>query len=312
MLALVQAAVVFPFPVSLGENRGRAALRLGQTPETVLNKAIENEQIFSEGLTHYRFHEEARVESFAPIGNYVSGKMEREADINVESDGRWSEWITRFPASTLTVGFSPRALENYGVGRPFPVTPKNRDEYEITFTRREKVDDIDTLVFGVSPKFMAPLKRKTESGKKIEEKDVGEEGRAFEGSLWIDEKDAAVLKVKGKHVPELKKRYPVYETLRQPVDQFYFPAYTFSDDTLHFEKYSLRLRATINYSEFKKKSRGRLDTQGRGDKSLFLTRGFSALGVAIEGRRSGPLQLLSARSLLNRRIATMCPYEEPS
>lgn len=117
----------------------------------------------------------------------------------------------------------------------------------------EKIDDVDTLAFEASPKFLAALNQKKQPGKKLETRDAGEEGRAFAGTLWIEPHDAAVVKLKGKHVPELKNRYPVYETLRQPVGQFYLPAYTFSDDTLEFERSALRLRAEITYSDFKKK-----------------------------------------------------------
>lgn len=225
----------------------------GQTSDSILARAIANEKLFSEALKGYRFHQSLVVESLAPLGGYVTGKMEREADITVEQDGRWSEWITRFPRSTLRANFAAQDLESYGAGRAFPITPENRDQFDLKYIGLEKIDDVETLAFEASPKFLAALNQKKQAGKKLETRDVGEEGRTFAGTLWIEPHEAAVVKLKGKHVPELKNRYPVYETLRQPVGQFYLPAYTFSDDTLEFERSALRLRAEISYSDFKKK-----------------------------------------------------------
>ena len=74
-----------------------------------------------------------------------------------------------------------------------------------------------------------------------------------------------IVKVCGKSVPDpvrIKKKQPqdlraTFVTYRQPVDgRFWFPAYTRSDDTLHFRTGPVHVREVIKYTNYKRSSSG--------------------------------------------------------
>jgi len=85
--------------------------------------------------------------------------------------------------------------------------------------------------------------------------------RYFEGRIWVDAQDFAIVKVCGKSGPEkiaVKKRErsdlrPTFVTYRQQVDgRYWFPAYTRSDDTLQFKAGPVRLKEVIKYTDYKR------------------------------------------------------------
>jgi hypothetical protein len=69
------------------------------------------------------------------------------------------------------------------------------------------------------------------------------------------------VKTSGKTVPETHKKnnenlFPKFTTWREQVDgQYWFPAYTLADDTLHFRKgtYSdVHIREVVKYTDYKR------------------------------------------------------------
>ena len=108
---------------------------------------------------------------------------------------------------------------------------------------QQEVDDLDTYEFHVEPK-------KEDKGK-----------RYFVGRIWVDAQDFQIVKLCGKSGPEkvqVKKHErqelrPTFVTYRQQVDgRYWFPAYTRSDDTLHFKNGPVHMRETIKYGGYKR------------------------------------------------------------
>jgi hypothetical protein len=98
------------------------------------------------------------------------------------------------------------------------------------------VDELSTYVFRVAPKRMEKNQR------------------YFQGTIWVDDHDLAVVKSDGKAVPDLKENlFPRFVTYRENIEgNFWFPTYTHADDVLHFSHDDVRIRMTVRYRNYKR------------------------------------------------------------
>jgi hypothetical protein len=134
------------------------------------------------------------------------------------------------------------------------LTTPDIPKYNIKYQGRQKVDEIGTYVFNISPKVM----------------EKGE--RYFEGEIWVDDRDFQIVKTYGKAVPDIRKGaenlFPRFETYRQQVDgKYWFPAWTGADDTLYFNSGPQRIRMIVRYEDYKQfKSSVAITYGGEADK----------------------------------------------
>jgi hypothetical protein len=128
-------------------------------------------------------------------------------------------------------------LENI---QPFVLTTEDLPKYDVQFSGREKLDELNTYVFCVGPK-------------KIEK-----DQRYFQGTIWVDDHDFAVVKTDGKAVPDIIKGdnqnlFPRFVTYRENIEgTFWFPTYTRADDLLHFRQGDVHMRMTVRYKNYKR------------------------------------------------------------
>ena len=192
---------------------------------------------FRRALNNYTFTRDAVIQTIG-FGGQVTGEYNRTSQFVFNDAGERFERITRFPMPTLTeVSFTQEDLEDLGGVQPFALEASKINLYNFTYVGREKVDELDTHVFDVSPKVMP---------KKVSE-------RFFQGRVWVESDDLQIVKVKGKGVPEGKQRFPVFETYRENIDgKYWFPTYTYADDTLVFPGgQTVHLRMKVKYADFK-------------------------------------------------------------
>ena len=91
--------------------------------------------------------------------------------------------------------------------QPFALTAETLPDYNVHYVGKEKVDELNTHVFDVTPKVMTDKKRL----EKLKDQKI--EGTYFQGRAWVDDQDMQVVKVKGKVVPEFKQRFPIFRDL---------------------------------------------------------------------------------------------------
>jgi hypothetical protein len=124
---------------------------------------------------------------------------------------------------------------------PLLLTTEVLPQYKLIYGGKQRVDDLDTYMFHVEPK--------------------KEDRRYFQGRIWVDGQDFQIVKVCGKSGPEkmrVKKHRqpdlrPTFVTYRQQVDgQYWFPAYTRSDETLEFPRGAVHVREIVKYTDYKK------------------------------------------------------------
>ncbi len=207
--------------------------------DEIIRRFAAKEAEFRAARDNYTYTQSLRVQEFAMDGT-PGGEYRITSDIIFTPDGRRYEHITYAPPVSLTtIGITPEDVQDLANIQPFVLTTENLPDYKLDFQGREKVDEIDTYVFRVSP-------RKMEKGK-----------RYFEGSIWVDDQDLQIVKTYGKAVPDLHNRhgdnlFPRFETYRENIDgKYWFPTYTRANDVLHFKSGDVRIRMTVRYANYK-------------------------------------------------------------
>jgi len=132
-----------------------------------------------------------------------------------------------------------QASGEYQMESEIVFTPEGHRYENVTYVGTEHIDYLNTYVFHVAPK-------------KIEKNQ-----RYFQGTVWVDDQDFAVVKSDGKAVPDIishgqENLFPRFITYRENIEgKFWFPTYTHSDDVLHFSGGGIRQRMTIRYADYK-------------------------------------------------------------
>lgn len=209
----------------------------------VIQKLGAAEAAAKQARTHYTFKQDVLVQTI--VGAHVTGEFHEVTTVSYDDKGRRQEQVTYAAQPTLRgLQLTETDMEDFRIFMPLMLTNEDLPTYNLTYAGQQHVDDLDTYQFRVEPK------KKDEKGK-----------RYFEGRIWVDAQDFAIVKVCGKSGPEriAVKRHehsdlrPMFVTYRQQVDgRYWLPAYTRSDDTLQFKNGPMRLKETIKFTEYKR------------------------------------------------------------
>jgi len=254
-IALLVLVAALPLGLSAQTNceEGSGALKQVQptgiaVPE-IIKRFSAQESIFKEAQTHYTFTMELTVQTVE--GDDVSGEFRRLSEISY-LQGKRMEHVTFAPQSTLRgIELSKQDFDDIDRRSPFVLTTEDLPQYNLLYLGEQKVDMLETYVFDVAPRVL-------EKGR-----------RYFQGKVWVETRDFALVKSCGKNVPEdpaqankKKKRRrpgdeevsPTMVTYREQFEEkYWFPAYIRADETLHF-LYGDRVhvREVIKYTKYKR------------------------------------------------------------
>jgi hypothetical protein len=201
--------------------------------DEIIHQFAQHESEFKMERGNYAYTQEVLVEDVAP--NH--GEYRMTEDIVFTPEGHRYENVTYAPASSLVdFSLSPEDAKDLENVQPFVLTSEDLPKYDVQYVGREKIDDLNTYVFRVAPK-------KMEKGQ-----------RYFQGTIWVDDQDLAVVKSDGKAVPDLKDNlFPRFVTYRENIEgKFWFPTYTHADDILHFANGDVHIRMTVRYKNYKR------------------------------------------------------------
>ena len=219
-------------------------------PEEIIRRFTEKESELRELWKEYTYKQETKFQVLGPA-NTVSGEFYQLSEFVFTDAGKRVERILRAPQSTLErTGLVMTAEDRNSLInlQPFALTAEELQSYNLKYIGKEKIDDLNTYVFEVTPKIMADSRALERARKqKIE-------GNFFQGRLWVDDQDFQIVKTAGKTVPEFVQRFPKFETYRENIDsRYWFPTYTFGDDELIFEKSpSVRVRLVVRYRDYRR------------------------------------------------------------
>jgi hypothetical protein len=210
--------------------------------QEVIQKFGAAEAVAKEARLHYTYKQDVLLQTLS--GKDATGEFHEVTTVSYDEKGKRKEEVSFAAQNTLRgIQLTQEDMEDIHTFMPLMLTSEDLPQYNLTYAGQQHVDDLDTYEFHVEPK-------KEEKGK-----------RYFQGRVWVDAQDFQIVKVCGKSGPEkvqVKKKdrpelHPAFVTYRQLVDgRYWFPAYTRSDDTLHFKAESIHLREIIKYSGYKR------------------------------------------------------------
>ncbi len=219
-----------------------AAATVGTTtvdPDEIIHKFAAKEKEFSEARENYMYRQTVKIQELDSSGN-PGGKYEIVEDIIFSPEGKRTEKVVFAPVSTLqNLILTPEDEQDLRNVQPFVLTTDEIPDYDIRYLGKQNADEIPCYVFAIKPKKLQPGRR------------------YFEGQIWVDDRDLQIVKTYGKGVGLLKRgsdnQFPKFETLREQVDgRYWFPTYTYADDTLHFQNGPQRVRMIVTYKDYKK------------------------------------------------------------
>ncbi len=223
---------------------GLAALACAAEPEPsesqieeVIQRFAAKETEFSLARQNYTYRQTSRIQEVDEFGN-ARGKWEMVTDI-LFSGGKRIERVVHAPVATLrNILLTPEDLQDLRDVQPFVLTSKELPEYWVRYLGRQNADEIPCYVFAVKPRQLVEGKR------------------YFQGMVWVDDRDLQIVKTYGRSTGVRKRgenqAFPKFETYREQIDgKFWFPTYTFSDDTLIFPNLAQRIRMVVRYEDYK-------------------------------------------------------------
>lgn len=228
--------------------------------ERIIRAFTQKEAEFRKALNEYGFHREAIIQTIA-WGGQISGEYLRVSRFVFDDSGNRFEKILRFPVPTMSeITITAEDLEDLGGVQSFALESSKLGEYNFAYVGKEKIDELDTYVFDVTPKILSDSRRLA-ALKKTKQPE-----RYFQGRIWVDDRDYQIVKSRGKGVPEFEQRFPTFETYREQIDgKYWFPTYSYADDELSFKTgQSVHLRMRIKFTDFER-LRGRASVVEQGD-----------------------------------------------
>jgi hypothetical protein len=230
-IAIICAVAVLTQGAAQSPLQGR--LDIGE----VIRKFAEAESQNRAARNEYTFTQDFDVQTIGEGGS-VTGRFKRVSEIVYDDRGVRFEKITHFPPSTLGQGLSltREDMQDLAGVQPFALATEDLPRYNVNYTGKEKIDELDTYVFDVKPKQFIK----------------GE--RYFEGRIWVDDQDLQIVKAAGKAVPEVdEQKFPRFESYRENIDgRYWFPTYIYVDDVLEFKRGGIHLRMTVRFTNYKK------------------------------------------------------------
>ena len=205
--------------------------------QEIIQKFAANEDVMKQKYESYDFTETIRIEEMFDPG----GKFSVTGEVYTRPDGQRFLRVAKQPESDLKVEhFSLEDARTMASLPLFSLTSKEIGNYNFKYAGQEKLDQLTTFIFQVKPKL---LSRKQ---------------RFFEGVIWVDDHDFAIVKSYGKLVSEISGNgtslpFTMFETYRENFQgKYWLPTYTRSDDFVKGpDDEELPLRLVIRSTDFK-------------------------------------------------------------
>jgi hypothetical protein len=228
--------MVFPRPLTVAE--GPAHLLID--PEEALKRAAANEEKARQAEQQYFYRQHILVQTFSEFGN-VTRRLHRLSEFSYDDLGNRVEKILEYPSSSLAVFLGvlqPNFKSLLGVD-PFFLTQDSLARHVTKFVERQKVDDLNTLIFQLEPR---------------DAKKPSPENRPFQGRVWIDEQDLMMVKCEGKAfaTKDEKERFLKFEYYRENVERgLWLPSFAHAKDMLDMGRFELPIQMDIKYTQYK-------------------------------------------------------------
>ncbi len=180
-----------------------------------------------------------RLQEFDASGD-TSGEYQLATDMLFAPDGKPYEKVARSSRSTLvTLALPAEELAAYARIRPFMLPTVALNYYELTYAGKQPLDELSTYMFRIRPKQLERAHK------------------YFEGAIWVEDRDFAIVKTYGRWVSEVESKSEVepfvfFECYRENVaGKFWFPSFIRSEENLKSDGGPARIRLTIRFTNYK-------------------------------------------------------------
>ncbi len=208
--------------------------------QQIIQKFTEHEDEFRRERDNYTYTQDVTMQTLDDDGQ-PDGEYHLVSDILFTPAGKRYQKDVFAPVSTLTrINMTQQDFDDIEKVWPLVMTPAELPKYDVKYVGKERIDEVGTYVFDITPV-------KTEKGQ-----------RYFQGRIWVEDKDLQIVKTHGKATGLLKKKedqaFPTFETYRENIEgHYWFPTYTRADDYLHFKTGpEVRIRVAVRYSNYKR------------------------------------------------------------
>lgn len=218
-----------------------AAILSAQNPPPDLVKRVAAvETAAQQAQSNYTYRQSVSVEELDDHGA-IAGDYHEVRDIIFSPSATRTEQMIGTPRVSLKhLKLTDEDFRDIREIQPFLLTNDQAFLYETRYRGEENIDGVDCYVLQIRPR------------------QILQGQRLFDGNIWVDKTDFAVVRSEGQAVPQIvttksENLFPHFTTLRRKVDgQYWFPVTTYANDTLYFRTGPQRIRLMIRYTDYKK------------------------------------------------------------
>lgn len=208
--------------------------------DEIIKRFTANEDAMMHAREGYSYRKTVRVQEMDNQGQ-TTGEFSIVTDATIGPDGQLTESVVKHPPSTMMVLNVVEEDTDLLKRIPlFPFITSQAPKYNITYIGKQKLDEIDTFIFQVKPKQVERTKA------------------LFDGVIWVETGDFAIVKTTGKWITELGEVKPpqlpftTFDSLRENVAaKEWFPAYMRSDTDIPTKNSDVHLRLTVLWQDYK-------------------------------------------------------------
>ena len=208
-------------------------------PDDIIRRFAAKEDEMVRAIRGYTFQKDLRIQEIGPDSK-PTGQLQIVTQLRVAPDGKMYEKPVSRQTSTLHYLDLQRGDSDLLAPTPFfPLTTAMLPKYEITYGGKQPLDELSAYFFTVRPRAL-------------------ERAHAyFSGVVWVDAQDLVIVKTMGKWVTEIGDvtaadlPFSVFENFRQQVGKnFWFPAYSRSDETIQAGDAHVPIRVIVKWTDF--------------------------------------------------------------
>ena len=207
-------------------------------PPNLVRLAAERETLTEVARAQYLYKQSVVLEAIGKNGTR-GGEYKEEREVIFSPTGERTERMVGKPTNSLTlIRLTNEDFRDIREVHTLLLTKETLRLYKAEARGEEVMDSVDCWVVSIKPR------------------QILDGQRLFEGLLWIDKSDYSTIRSEGLPVPQIFKKkeenlFPRFTTLRKKMESgFWFPAVTYSDDTLQFSSGPVRQRLKITYSDY--------------------------------------------------------------
>jgi hypothetical protein len=219
----------------------------GITVPQIIAKMGQQESAFEAARNEYTFRQTVVMNTISDDNNKPDGEYKQVTDITFDDGGKRAEHVVFAPQNTIQrVIMTENDLKDIEQRLPFVLTTAQLPDYNLTYLGKQKVDELDTYVFGCEPKVLV------------------KNHRYLSGKVWVDQEDNEIVLVNGINVPQDTRKghedlSPPFTTYYQQIDgKYWFPTYTKAEGVLHFQAQNgalsqdVHMRTVVRYTDYKR------------------------------------------------------------